>query len=194
MPRGSTGSGTGRCSRADTRDCGELVGVGRDVGGVLGTRPDKRHLATQHVQELRDLVQLRMGEEPSDAAETGIVDDGERQPGGVSRHLAELVHVELPAAIADAARPVDHRPGLVEHDGERDHEPEGRGQDDQQAAKHHIDSPRQERQRAVEHDVRERAEGQREEHGQKCLRRREAPPVDEPARCQRDHQSRSCRQ
>ena len=178
----------------DARDGRELRGIGRDVRRVLGARADERHVAAQHVQELRDLVQLGAGEEPADTSEAGIIDDRERRPGRVSPHLAELVHLELAAAMSDAARPVEHWSRLVEQDGKRDHQPERTGHDDQEAGDGDVECPRQEWQRAVEQELGERAEGRRQEHGEQGRQRREAPSVDAPAHSECDHHAGSCRQ
>ena len=88
----------------------------RDEVWILRSRPDEAHLAAEHVPELRQLVELRPGEESTDAREAWVDVAGEGMPGGAVVHLAELEHAERATAPSDACRAVEDRPAALELD------------------------------------------------------------------------------
>src|SRR5581483_2801916 len=117
-------------------------------------RPDERHLAAQHVQHLRQLVDRVAPQHAADRGDARVVLDLEKRPrrlvrrlerglplGCVDVHRPELEHAELALAEADAAVAVEDRPGRVELDGERDHEPERRGSEHDQRPEHEVERP-----------------------------------------------------
>ena len=123
------------------QDLGELLGILGDVDGILGSRADERHLAAEHVGELRQLVELRPGEHAPDAREALVVDERQPRTGGVAPHLAELDHVELAAIATDPARPIEHGAGLVDHDRDRDDEEDRQREHEQDARKDDVEDP-----------------------------------------------------
>ena len=85
-------------------------------------RADQAHLAAQHVDEVRQLVEREAPQQRADArdARIALVD---RQPGahllGAAHHRAQLEQVEVAAALADPALAVDRRAAALEPDRER---------------------------------------------------------------------------
>ena len=97
------------------------VGAVDDLRG-LGPRPDDRHLAPQHVQELGQLVQLAAPQEGAEREEAKVARRGDHaslRPRPVV-HRPELEHREGPAVEADALRAVEDRPRAAQPDAERD--------------------------------------------------------------------------
>ena len=98
------------------------VGVGVDLDLDRRPRPDERHLAPQHVDEVRQLVDRGPPQQRADArdARVALVD---RHPGahvlGAGDHRAQLVDLERVAVAADAALAVDRVPGRLEPHGQR---------------------------------------------------------------------------
>ena len=66
-----------------------------------GRGPMNAHVAPDHVDELRNLVDARLAHESPDARDAGIVLARERRPAllGVLHHRPELVYRERPAGI-----------------------------------------------------------------------------------------------
>ena len=102
---------------------------------------DERHLAAQHVDELRQLVELRPREHAADAREALVVDERQPRPGGVAPHLAELDHVELAAIATDPARAIEHRARLVDDDGDGDRDPDRQREHEQDAGEDDVEDP-----------------------------------------------------
>jgi hypothetical protein len=96
-----------------------LAVMGDEVGG-LRPRADEAHVAAQHVQELRQLVELRAREEGADAREAVVLVRGERDARGRVVHLAELEHPQPPAVAADAVDLEERGAGGVEPDEQGD--------------------------------------------------------------------------
>jgi hypothetical protein len=103
-----------------------------DEREVLGTRADEAHLAAHDVPELRELVELRGGEEAAHAREALVLSSGERRTVGVVLHLAELEHAQVGAALAEAAAAVEDRAAILELDRKRNECEDGKGEDEQQ--------------------------------------------------------------
>ncbi len=84
----------------------------RHERGPFGPRADDRHVAAQHVEELRELVDARAAQE---RAHSGGAAVGRRSPDraglglGVDGHRTEFKQVELDAAAPDAPLPVQDR-------------------------------------------------------------------------------------
>jgi hypothetical protein len=83
---------------------------------VFRPRAHERHLALEHVPELRQLVELRLRERPADPGEPGVVGKRESHARRGVVHLAELEHRELAAAKADTPAPEEHGAAAVELD------------------------------------------------------------------------------
>ena len=92
-----------------------LFGEGR-------TGSDNAHVATQHVEELRQFVQRILAQEPAQPGGAGIVRDLKQhaiplvqvQDLGaplfrVAHHGTELSAAKYPALFADALRKIEHR-------------------------------------------------------------------------------------
>src|SRR5215218_8194961 len=88
-------------------------------------RTDEAHLATPHVQQLRELVEARVTQHPPYARHAGIVLDLE-QPARLVEvaepvllgvriygHGAELQHLELPPVAAHSRLAEEHGPAAV---------------------------------------------------------------------------------
>ena len=130
------------------QDLGELARVLGDVDRILRPWADERHLAAQHVDELRQLVELRPREHAADAREALVADDRQPRAGGVAPHLAELDHVELAAIATDPARAIEHRAGLVDDDGDGDREPDRQREHEQDAGEDDVEDPGEHGERA----------------------------------------------
>ena len=98
------------------------VGVGVDLDLDRRPRADQRHLAAQHVDEVRQLVDRGAAQERADARDprVALVDRHARaQVLGAGDHRAQLVDLEGVALQADAALAVDRVAVGLEPDGER---------------------------------------------------------------------------
>ena len=81
----------------------------------LRARADDRHLALEHVPELRQLVEVGLPEKAADAGHARVVllrEDGPARLLCVLVHRPELVHREEPAALAHPGLPVNHAAGV----------------------------------------------------------------------------------
>ena len=128
--------------------------VALDQLDLLRARPDDRHLAAQHVDQLRQLVEAEPAQEAPDAGHAGVVGELEHRVAqvveadhvlepvlGVGDHGPELVHLERAAVEPGAGLVEEHGPAAVELDRDRDQgeergreqEPD-RGDDDVEAA------------------------------------------------------------
>ena len=109
---------------ADREPLALAVRVGVDLGLQRRARPDQRHLAAQHVDQVRQLVDRRAPQERADAGDprVALVD---RHPGadvlGAGDHRAQLDDLEAVPVLADAVLAVDRvAVGLQAHRGGRD--------------------------------------------------------------------------
>ncbi len=104
-----------------------LVAV--DELDLLGARADEAHVAEQHVDELRQLVEARPAQQPADARHARVVVELEhrlaelvegherrQQILGVRHHRPELEHPEGAAALPRPRLREDDRAAAVEHD------------------------------------------------------------------------------
>src|SRR5205085_2253275 len=96
--------------------------VASHFAGKRGPGSDDRHIATQDVQQLRQLVDAELTNETTNGCDPRIaldLENGSRlfilteklflQSFGVLNHRAELEHVELPAMLTDAYLMKEHR-------------------------------------------------------------------------------------
>src|SRR5258707_8567458 len=94
-------------------------GVVADLGGDGRARADDRHLATEDVDQVGHLVERGAAEEAAGAGDRGIVagdDHADADRVGALDHRPQLQHLELGAAEADAALPVEDRAAAAELD------------------------------------------------------------------------------
>ena len=100
-------------------------------------RPDERHLAAQHVDHVRDLVDREAAQDAPDHGDARIVADLEERPRRLVRvlerrllagcplhHRAELEHPEALLAEPDAHVGVENRAARGELDEQRDQKPQ----------------------------------------------------------------------
>ena len=108
-------------------------------------RADQRHLAGDHVEQLRQLVERVAAQEAADARQPRVVADLEQRAGGlvdrlevglhlvgVAAHGPELQARERLAADPRAHRAVEDRPARGDRDGDRDQQQQRAQQHDQQ--------------------------------------------------------------
>ena len=90
--------------------------------GPLGPRADQRHVAADHVPQLRQLVDVGPAQEPADLGHPVVGGLGPADDAvglGVGAHRAQLHDLELLAVLAEAALAVEHRAAVLELDGDR---------------------------------------------------------------------------
>ena len=124
-------------------------------------RADDRHVAHQHVEDLRQLVDAGAADEGADAGDAVIIARGRTVAVVIEpfdAHRAELVHVEELVAASQASLDEQHRAAVLELDQRRDHQQQRR-QDDQRCAGYQrvesaLDDPRAQPQRAGRHHQR----------------------------------------
>ena len=92
---------TWRCSRR----------VERHVAWILRTGAHQAHLATQHIDQLRQFIELGSAEEGATARDPAVARgcDARTLLVGIGDHAAELVEAKRDAIPADARRPIEHR-------------------------------------------------------------------------------------
>ena len=118
-----------------------------------GTRADEAHLALQHVDDLRNLVEREAAEEPPDARDPRVLADLEERAlgfvlvlelglelGGARDHRAELQHRKLALPDADAAIDEEDRPARVELDRKRDERPHREPDHDDERAHEEVEA------------------------------------------------------
>ncbi len=88
--------------------------------GSSGRGPDDAHVAAEHVDDLRELVQLARPQEPPDRCDPVVSRPGDPRATALGPHRAELQHHDRSPVPPDALRPVDHRPGTRELHRNRD--------------------------------------------------------------------------
>jgi hypothetical protein len=134
----------------------------RDLARDRRPRADDGHLAAQHVDELRQLVDAELAHEPADRGDPRIVLDLEHRAAllvlllerraqllGVHDHRPELEHVEEAAVQPDALLLEEHRPARGGLDRDRDgheerrqqREHHGRDDDVEEALERALDRP-----------------------------------------------------
>ena len=117
--------------RADLQDLAELVRKQAHVPRQLRARPDQAHVAPEHIEELRQLVQLGVAEERAQPGDPGVVPHRQRAALlGAGRHGAELVDRERLEMPADPFLFEEHRPLAVQLDRDR-HQEHERSEDHQ---------------------------------------------------------------
>ena len=107
--------------------------------GQRRTRADNAHIASQNVEELRQLIERILAQEAAEAGDAGIVGDLEEHAVAlvhvhdfgatllcIQHHSAELDAAEDHALFADAIRGVEDRAGRIELDGDGDGHQQGR--------------------------------------------------------------------
>ena len=103
----------------------DLVGKHLVVGQRVRPRPDQRHLPAQHVQELRQFVDVRPPQDRAHARHARIVADGLAKPGARiihAVHAAEFQHLDRLVVEAEARLAEQRRPARLEPDQRRDHD------------------------------------------------------------------------
>src|SRR5262249_30855878 len=100
----------------------DLMGELLDEARPLRPRANEAHLALQHVDELRQLVNPRAAEKPPDAGHARVVDRGPFRLAvrlRLADHAAELQQPELLTPRADALLAVDDWGPALERDCQR---------------------------------------------------------------------------
>src|SRR5207247_1270931 len=99
--------------------------VRRDVARHFRTGAHEAHFADQHVEQLRQLIELRATEPAADASHARIAFDGEGQAagGGVAHHRAELPNAEGTAAVSHALLPEEDGTAVVPLHQKREYSP-----------------------------------------------------------------------
>ena len=95
------------------------LGVAVDLDLDRRARADDRHLAAQHVDEVRQLVERRAAQQAPDARDPRVaLVDGQAGAHvlGAGDHRAQLEEVERAAVLADAALAVDRAAARLEPD------------------------------------------------------------------------------
>ena len=126
----------------------DVAAIARDLGAHDRTRPDQAHLAAQHVEQLRQLVEARAAQEAPDPGDPRIVASASASPPirrrqrdpsastcrstrvGVDHHDAELDAVEHAAAGADATMAIERGTAVAAHHGSQ-HQQQRREQQDE---------------------------------------------------------------
>ncbi len=98
--------------------------VQRDIARHFRARADQAHRAGEHVQQLRQFVELGCPQDAAGARDARVGPDGElrAERRRVRAHAAELVDAKQHAVAPDALLPEEHRPARIELDPQRDAE------------------------------------------------------------------------
>jgi hypothetical protein len=117
-------------------------------------RADEGHLAAQHVDHVRDLVEREAAEEAADTGHAWVVTDLEERArrlvgplerrlavGGAGDHGAELEHREGLLSEPDAVVGVEDGAPRGELDRERDQEPDRKPEHDHDRGDHEVEDP-----------------------------------------------------
>ncbi len=136
--------------------------VVRDLGGKpvdvirpFGSRSDQAHLPTQHVPELRQLVEIPVAHDRADAQQPRVATEcagvGRVRGVRIRCHAAELVERERPVAGSNAGLSEKHRSGRRfafdqrrehGHHGQREQESHARAGEVQQALEPAVEETR----------------------------------------------------
>ena len=102
--------------------------LGKSLHELRTLRPGahQRHLASQHIKELRQLVQPKPAKKLSDAGSAWVVLGCPHRAGlrlGVGPHRTEFVHPEQNPVLAHTHLSVKDRParGQLDHNGDQNH-------------------------------------------------------------------------
>ena len=117
------------------------------------SRPSGAHLALQHVEDLRDLVEREAAEEPPDARDPRVLTDLEEcalrfvlvlelglELGCARDHRAELQHRKVALSDTDAAIDEEDRTARIELDRKRDERPYGKPDHDDERTDEKVES------------------------------------------------------
>ncbi len=120
--------------------------------GDQRARAHQAHLAPEHVEQLRELVQRGSPEQPPRAGDPRIARDLEEPaarlvevsqllpaPVGVAVHGPELEHLEGMAVAPDPGLAEEHRAARPELDGHRDQDQEGHGGHEHQGGPEQVE-------------------------------------------------------
>ena len=111
------------------------------VGNRVRARPDDRHLALQHVEELGQLVEAVTPQEPAQAGHPEVVPRrllGAVGVGRIGDHRAELVDGDQVVVEPVALLPEQHRAGTVEFHQQRDRRQHRDDEEQDQSRQHAI--------------------------------------------------------
>src|SRR6266567_2153328 len=106
----------------------DLLAEARDELGPFGARPDKRHLAPEHVEKLRKLVEAQPAQQSAEPCGSRIVLARPHRAArvlGADGHRAELEHREATPVPRHPLLTIEHRARRGELDRDRDHEKKG---------------------------------------------------------------------
>ena len=117
-------------ARPYAENFGIIVAKQLDVMPHFGSRPHEAHVAHQHVDQLRQFVDLRRPQDSTDFRDPRIGAEGDKAAafGGVPHHRAELVDLKRTEAAAD--------PLLTKEDRSPRSEPHRQCHDQQQGRQH----------------------------------------------------------
>src|SRR5581483_357996 len=107
-------AGEARANRMPLVVVGDFLAELLDENGPLGPRPDKAHVAANHVEKLRQFIKAVFAEILADARHAWIVLLRPLRRTaffGIGAHRAELEHLEGFAAQPYTSLPVNDRPG-----------------------------------------------------------------------------------
>ena len=124
-----------------------IVGhLGRQVPdelGPFGSRADEAHFPSEHVDQLRQLVDAELPDPLPDPGGPGIVLTGPDRSGqlGVVRHGTEFPQREDGPVLSDPLLPEEHRPRRIKLDGRGGRKKNGQGRKDERRRHREIDQP-----------------------------------------------------
>ena len=141
-----------RHSRLDRQQGVDVLAVAGQLGLGHHPRPDERHLAPEHIEELGQLVDAVAANHPTDRSDTGIVGQlvvrlelGKQLGVGLEdtvciyAHRAELEGIEWASAPSHHPPPVQNRPRGAELDGQDRGDEQRRQQQADRGRSEHID-------------------------------------------------------
>ena len=154
---------------------------------ALGARTHQAHLAAQHVDDLRQLVEMESAQHPAHGRRARIARLRPHRPGpplGILGHGAELQHRENPSAAPQPGLAVQHAATVLQPDRRRDRHPQHQPQ---RAERHERERERDQVERSLV-AVAARARRCGRVHlrpGQDPVRTIRAPPPGQPWRQRR---------
>lgn len=117
----------------------DLLRVGLHVLDALGPRADERHIALEDVEDLRQLVDAQLADDPPDARDARVARAARDHAAvslGVDDHAAELDDLKHAPVFRAALLLEEHGAAVLELDRRRNGEKNRRG-DDQREQRHH---------------------------------------------------------
>ncbi|MOA16848.1 hypothetical protein D3C78_1370800 [compost metagenome] len=96
--------------------------AGRQHADGMAAGPDQRHIAFQHIQKLRQFVDIRAAKNRADPGYSGIVLHRLRHTGGIAKvgsHGAEFIDTDFPPVHTPADLRKQDRPFAIEFDQSR---------------------------------------------------------------------------